>query len=205
MVTSIKPAPSTTSRLAFMIREYLTLSPTSALSRFNFTDTLPGRCRPSCFSWVMRDLEGTRPTPLWPYFKREQDISSLRKGDIIPVNSCWNGMTAFDAKWFLPNSNHGTNSTQKPGVDDGPIRFRAHPQCLVSECLLTSYDIHVRSKQHPTIFVNPKAVASKCPNKHADMLASDQADRSESVSIISSQPTNTATTSCMIGSCVPKL
>lgn len=68
-------------------------------------------------------------------------------------------MTVFDTKWFLPTSGDGKNSTSA-GVDDGPIRFRTHPLCLVSECLLTSYDIHVRSKQRPLIFVNPKAVAT---------------------------------------------
>lgn len=110
----------------------------------------------------MRDIEGNRPTPLWPYFKREQDVATLRKGDPIPVNSCWNGVTVFDAKWFLPTSPEDRNATATPGVDDGPIRFRTHPECNVSECLLPSYDIHVRSKQRPLIFVNPKAVASKC-------------------------------------------
>lgn len=108
-------------------------------------------------TWVMRDVDALRPTPLWPYFKRQQDIDSLRRGDVIPVNSCWNGMTVFDAKWFLPDTN---NSTHTPGIDDGPIRFRTHPDCLVSECLLPSYDIHVRSKQRPLIFVNPRAVAT---------------------------------------------
>uniref|UniRef100_V5EJG4 CAP59 (Required for capsule formation) n=2 Tax=Kalmanozyma brasiliensis (strain GHG001) TaxID=1365824 RepID=V5EJG4_KALBG len=107
-------------------------------------------------TWVMRDVEGNRQTPLWPYFHLESDIARLRKGELIPVNACWNGMTIFDAKWFLPTS----NSTAQPGVDDGPIRFRTHPECLASECLLPSYDIHVRSKQRPQIFVNPRVVAT---------------------------------------------
>lgn len=111
-------------------------------------------------TWVMRDVQGYRPTPLWPYFKLEQDISSLRKGEVIPVNSCWNGMTIFDAKWFLPTSKDAKDPSPSSGVDDGPIRFRTHPQCLASECMLPSYDIHVRSKQRPLIFVNPKAVAT---------------------------------------------
>ncbi|CBQ73793.1 related to CAP59 (required for capsule formation) [Sporisorium reilianum SRZ2] len=112
-------------------------------------------------TWVMRDVQSERPTPLWPYFKLESDIAALRKGDIIPVNSCWNGMTVFDAKWFLPTGVDGSrNTSAHPGVDDGPIRFRTHPECLASECLLPSYDIHVRSKQRPLIFVNPKAVAT---------------------------------------------
>ncbi|SPO26587.1 related to CAP59 (required for capsule formation) [Ustilago trichophora] len=131
-------------------------------------------------TWVMRDVEGNRPTPLWPYFKREQDISSLRKGDAIPVNSCWNGMTAFDAKWFLPASEDDDNAITTPGVDDGPIRFRTHPECLVSECLLPSYDIHVRSKQRPLIFVNPKAVATY---QFSDYLMYDWIMRSNIVNL----------------------
>ena len=109
-------------------------------------------------TWVMRDVQGNRPTPLWPYFKLDQDVAALRKGEIIPVNSCWNGMTIFDAKWFLPSSSKDPSSDL--GIDDGPIRFRTHPQCLASECMLPSYDIHVRSKQRPLIFVNPRAVAT---------------------------------------------
>lgn len=108
----------------------------------------------------MRDVQRNRPTPLWPYFKLEQDIASLRRGDVIPVNSCWNGITIFDAKWFLPTGKDGNNPSTNAGVDDGPIRFRTHPQCLASECLLPSYDIHVRSRRRPLIFVNPKAVAT---------------------------------------------
>ncbi len=131
-----------------MLSRRITLGETS--------DPIPFHSR----SWVMRDVEGDRPTPLWPYFKREKDVNSLRRGDTIPVNSCWNGMTIFDAKWFLPSNDSATGT---PGVDDGPIRFRTHPECNVSECLLPSYDIHVRSKSRPLIFVNPRAVASKCP------------------------------------------
>lgn len=117
-------------------------------------------------TWVMRDVDGLRPTPLWPYFKAEQDVDSLRRGDPIRVNGCWNGVTVFDAKWFLPTNDSASNSTEKPGVDDGPIRFRTHPECNVSECLLPSYDIHIRSKQPPLIFVNPRAVASECLFTH---------------------------------------
>lgn len=115
----------------------------------------------STISWVMRDVDGFRPTPLWPYFKREQDVASLRRGEPIPVNSCWNGITIFDAKWFLPTLQTDANATPIPGPDGGPLRFRTHPECLVSECLLPSYDIHIRSKEQPLIFVNPRAVASE--------------------------------------------
>ncbi|ETS59894.1 hypothetical protein PaG_05864 [Moesziomyces aphidis] len=128
-------------------------------------------------TWVMRDVEGDRPTPLWPYFKREKDVNSLRRGDTIPVNSCWNGMTIFDAKWFLPSNDSATGT---PGVDDGPIRFRTHPECNVSECLLPSYDIHVRSKSRPLIFVNPRAVATY---QYRDFLMYDRIMRSNIVTL----------------------
>lgn len=131
-------------------------------------------------TWVMRDLDGIRPTPLWPYFKREEDVNSLRNGDLIPVKSCWNGMTVFDAKWFLPNTDKDANSTEKSGVDDGPIRFRTHPECNISECLLPSYDIHVRSKRRPLIFVNPRAVATY---QYRDYLMYDVIMRSNVVNL----------------------
>lgn len=114
---------------------------------------------PPCSSWVTRDMVGDRLKPLWPYFKRSDDIWRLRRGDPIAVRSCWNGMTVFDAKWFLP-ANLAHIDSVKPPVKP-PIRFRTHPNCNVSECLLFSYDIHTSSTHSPLIFVNPRAVASE--------------------------------------------
>ncbi|SPC64117.1 related to CAP59 (required for capsule formation) [Ustilago sp. UG-2017b] len=131
-------------------------------------------------TWVMRDVDGFRPTPLWPYFKREQDIASLRRGEPILVNSCWNGITIFDAKWFLPTLQTDANATPIPGPDGGPLRFRTHPECLVSECLLPSYDIHIRSKERPLIFVNPRAVATY---QYRDYLMYDVIMRSNIVNL----------------------
>ncbi|EPQ31741.1 uncharacterized protein PFL1_01073 [Pseudozyma flocculosa PF-1] len=125
-------------------------------------------------TWVTRDAEGTRLKPLWPYFERPADIDSLRAGQPIPVRSCWNGMTAFRADLFVPQSNATQAGTaavaakatpeQQPNTTTSPtspLRFHTFPKCVVSECLLASYDIHLRTAPTPArIFVNPRAIAT---------------------------------------------
>lgn len=48
----------------------------------------------------MRDADGKTTRPFWPYFKAEQDQKAVQAGLPVPVNACWNGLTAFDARWF---------------------------------------------------------------------------------------------------------
>ncbi|KAE8272230.1 hypothetical protein A4X09_0g156 [Tilletia walkeri] len=52
-------------------------------------------------TWVTRDVHGLRVKPMWPHFKELTDIAKLRARKPIEVNACWNGITAFDAKWYL--------------------------------------------------------------------------------------------------------
>ena len=82
----------------------------------------------------------------------------MREGRPFEVNSCWNGITAFDAKWFYP----ANTSAILAATDDGdgplqlPLEFRGSNTCLSSECQLVSYDIHrALYPARPTIFINP--------------------------------------------------
>ncbi|CDW97228.1 hypothetical protein [Sporisorium scitamineum] len=111
-------------------------------------------------TWVTREADGETLKRQWPYFKRVEDIESMRRGKPFQVNSCWNGMSAFDAKWFYPP----TNSSTLPVADDEngplslPLRFRSSTTCLSSECQLISYDIHRAihpTRRRPTILINP--------------------------------------------------
>ena len=129
-------------------------------------------------TWVMRDRYGMTVRPLWPYFRRGQDRSGINALEPVPVNSCWNGMTVFDARWFLPasaprtsipNAQHPTSPVivsvpPAPLVrDDGidtpaklPLEFRTCRSCNVSEALLTSLDMHrIAAPRRPRIYVNP--------------------------------------------------
>ncbi|SPO25049.1 uncharacterized protein UTRI_01563_B [Ustilago trichophora] len=122
-------------------------------------------------TWVVRDAQGETLKRQWPYFKREQDIEAMREGRPFEVNSCWNGITAFDAKWFYP-SNASAASSSAGNRDDGdgllqlPLQFRSSTTCLSSECQLISYDIHrALYPARPTILINP-AVKVAYNHKH---------------------------------------
>ncbi|TIB06863.1 hypothetical protein E3P96_00029 [Wallemia ichthyophaga] len=95
-------------------------------------------------TWVTRDTCSRRTKVVWPYYQDAHSIDLLRRGEPIPVNSCWNGITAFDASWFVDRSG-----------DSDPIRFRVLDECVTSECLLSSYDIHRKSHKQPEIYMNP--------------------------------------------------
>ena len=112
-------------------------------------------------TWVTRDVEGGTLKRQWPYFKRAEDVEQMRRGKPFEVNSCWNGMTAFDAEWFYPSTN---GTSHFIGVDDQdgplslPLKFRTSTTCLSSECQLISYDIHRATHataRRPTILINP--------------------------------------------------
>lgn len=100
-------------------------------------------------TWVTRDIDDNTLKRNWPYFMRSADIAALQSGTPFLVNSCWNGMTAFAAKWFVqqPSSSH---------PDATPLKFRSSPTCFSSECQLASYDIHrALSPLRPRIYINP--------------------------------------------------
>ncbi|PWN22147.1 hypothetical protein BCV69DRAFT_281152 [Microstroma glucosiphilum] len=121
-------------------------------------------------TWVTRDINEARLKPLWPYFSSAEDIASMRVEEPILVNSCWNGLTIFDASWFTSHSRRPLllQESAKAEVQAKhnlslPLRFRASPapHCLTSECLLTSYDQHLLSAPHrPRIYINPQVLVS---------------------------------------------
>lgn len=121
-------------------------------------------------TWVTRDINEARLKPLWPYFSSAEDVASMRVEEPILVNSCWNGLTIFDASWFTSHSRRPLllqETTQAEALATHnlslPLRFRASPapHCLTSECLLTSYDQHLLSAPHrPRIYINPQVLVS---------------------------------------------
>lgn len=129
--------------------------------------------------WVTRDLQGNTAKRAWPYFIAAADVASVRDGVPFLVNACWNGVTVFDARWFLkpvstPEAEHAvieptrTNQTLKTSFQDVnpdvldppsqlPLRFRSSPRCFSSECQLMSFDIHrAVAPLRPRIWINPR-------------------------------------------------
>lgn len=131
-------------------------------------------------TWVMRDADGHTTRPFWPYFREENDQNAVRAGLPVPVNACWNGITAFDARWFS-NSTKPRDPSYAPSlnaaltlplppyvVNDGtdqaatlPLTFRPSSQCFSSESLMSSLDMHrIAAPHRPRIYVNPNLVVT---------------------------------------------
>lgn len=136
-------------------------------------------------TWIVRDRNAKKVRPLWPYFALREDKRTVRQRGIVPVNSCWNGMTAFDARWFLTMAND-TNTVQHSDASDEnqpaiariplpfkphddhfdtpatlPLHFRSSRDCYESECLLSSLDMHRIAKPiRPRIFINSDLVVA---------------------------------------------
>lgn len=130
-------------------------------------------------TWVVRDKNAKKLRPLWPYFLSSEDKATVARRGVVPVNSCWNGLTAIDARWFLADTNSTSHAHEQrinssspaiaqlpiplparvDGFDDPatlPIRFRTSRDCsFESECLLTSLDMHrIARPIRPRIFIN---------------------------------------------------
>ncbi|SJX62153.1 uncharacterized protein SRS1_13001 [Sporisorium reilianum f. sp. reilianum] len=128
--------------------------------------------------WVTRDRRGRTARRAWPYFAAKQEQQALRKGEPFLVNSCWNGATAFDARWFVrsnttspqhpaPRDTLSTNDTQDVNANTRepalhlPLRFRTSPRCFSSECQLLSLDMHrAVSPRRPRIWINPRVAVA---------------------------------------------
>ncbi|WFD43517.1 hypothetical protein MPSI1_002179 [Malassezia psittaci] len=129
-------------------------------------------------TWVTRDVNVRRPRPLWPYFQRNQDQKAVARGEKVLVDACWNGISAFDARWFHVASNTQSNNSdsEQPVIthlprnstlDDGefpvklPLRFRTGKLCRASECQLSSLDMHrLAHPLRPLIYVNPRVIVA---------------------------------------------
>ncbi|KAJ7769665.1 capsular associated protein [Mycena maculata] len=113
-------------------------------------------------TWVIRDSCGQRTKEIWPYFSSDPAaVASLRREEPIEVATCWNGVAAFDATWFLPPS-----PTAPPTVPSGaPLKFRGDTPCPESECFLIAYDMHLRTApRRPRIYVNPTVNVAYTPH-----------------------------------------
>ncbi|TFK23833.1 hypothetical protein FA15DRAFT_620245 [Coprinopsis marcescibilis] len=122
-------------------------------------------------TWVLRDACGRKAKEVWPYFASNANhaVDRIRNEEPIEVGTCWNGVAAFDAQWFMSNStlasslesNSNAESTNKPSL---PLKFRDDPDCTSSECYLLGLDMHRwRKPERPKIYVNPRVSVAYNP------------------------------------------
>ncbi|KAF1988232.1 glycosyltransferase family 69 protein [Aulographum hederae CBS 113979] len=110
-------------------------------------------------TFALRDSGGTKPvTQKWPYFNSYSSRHALVSNKPIPVRSCWNGMTVFDAAPFYDK-----------GYTSRPLRFRGIPDSLAayhlegSECCLIHADNPLTPQKgvwmNPNVRVGYNAIA----------------------------------------------
>lgn len=133
--------------------------------------------------FVLRTSENERVKPLWPYFSNPNDVDRLRRGLPIEVNSCWNGVSIINAKWFYESSSQDSLPPKPTSISSAlerrgtipdidlsqpipqhalPLKFRRSERCYASECLLISYDLHRGlAPLRPKIFLNTKVLVGE--------------------------------------------
>lgn len=125
----------------------------------NLLDTRGGKYAAACaldFSkppayydtFALRDFGGHEALmPTWPYFRSSVSRSAIKRGDAVPVSSCWNGMVAMQAMpFYRPTGGEGLTFR---GISDS----LAENHLEGSECCLIHQDNPLSLSDG--VFVNP--------------------------------------------------
>jgi len=135
-------------------------------------------------TFALRDSEGHEAImSTWPYFRSHASRAAVKRGDYVPVSSCWNGMVFMPVGPFLGT---GTpDAEKKEGEEEAgkaggsrKLRFRAIPDTLAekhlegSECCLVHADNPLSATRG--VFLNPNVLVSYNSSVY-DMLHSPEA------------------------------
>lgn len=108
-------------------------------------------------TFALRDNDGQEAvTSTFPYFRSRASRSAMISGHPVPVQSCWNGIVAFDAA---------------PFYDPNRLQFRGVPDSLAlhhvegSECCLIHVD-NPLSQSHG-VWLNPNVRVAYSPEAYA--------------------------------------
>lgn len=83
-------------------------------------------------TFALRDYRGRKTTAqVWPYFAAGESRNAMMRGEPVPVQSCWNGVVAFDAAPFQQ-----PDPLQFRGISDSLAEFHLE----ASECCLIHAD-----------------------------------------------------------------
>ncbi|KAF2128532.1 glycosyltransferase family 69 protein [Dothidotthia symphoricarpi CBS 119687] len=96
-------------------------------------------------TFALRDISGAKTiTQTWPYFSNSVSRRAIVSNEVVPVQSCWNGLVAMDARPFLGRE---------------PLRFRGITDELAemhlegSECCLIHADNPLSATKG--VYINP--------------------------------------------------
>ena len=108
-------------------------------------------------TFALRDSAGHEAaTSTFPYFRSTASRNALLAGQAVPVQSCWNGIVAFDAG---------------PFYEPNPLQFRGVPDSLAvqhvegSECCLIHADNPLTGTRG--VWVNPDVRVGYSPEAYA--------------------------------------
>ncbi|KAK9324889.1 cryptococcal mannosyltransferase 1-domain-containing protein [Lipomyces orientalis] len=130
--------------------------------------------------WAARDKCGKGINGMYPFFSAPEDRAAVRKGELVDVGTCWNGVVAMDAGPFLsPPRTYGFLQNQRDDEDDTsttpaqtttklvrPLRFPNPPKCAISECtllplaLLNSYLLTSDGEVRPRIVMDTSVIVA---------------------------------------------
>ena len=114
-------------------------------------------------TFALRDISGSEAvTSTFPYFRSRLSRDPMVAGQPVPVQSCWNGIVAFDAAPFVSPSS--------------PLTFRGTPDTLAtlhleaSECCL----LHVDNPLTPSkgVYLNPAVRVGYSPSAYSAVHSS---------------------------------
>ncbi|KAK9245141.1 cryptococcal mannosyltransferase 1-domain-containing protein [Lipomyces tetrasporus] len=130
--------------------------------------------------WAARDKCGNGINGMYPFFSAPEDRAAVRKGELVDVGTCWNGVVVMDAGPFLsPPRTYGPLQNQRDDEDDTlttpaqtatklvrPLRFPNPPKCAISECtllplaLLNSYMLTSGGEVRPRIVMDTSVIVA---------------------------------------------
>ncbi|KAF3907057.1 hypothetical protein AA313_de0209949 [Arthrobotrys entomopaga] len=103
--------------------------------------------------WVLRDSCGRSTSGFWPFFMNGGDRAVVRRGGVLNVGTCWNGIVVLDADPFL----NATLRREPSHLE--PLRFPQPPGCIISECALLPLAL-VNQTTHPKVVMDSSVIVA---------------------------------------------
>lgn len=114
-------------------------------------------------TFALRDSEGYEAvTSTFPYFRSKTSRNAMRKGEPVPVQSCWNGIVAFDADPFT-----GIDALSFRGIEDSLATYHLEG----SECCLVHADNPLTASKG--LWTNPNVRVGYSAQAYENVHSSD--------------------------------